>query len=253
MRIVYVIPGPMSKTQLGAAEVRRRGEVLRGFAFPGTEVSIVDVETGPASIESAYEEYLSVPAAVEKMVEVEEAGFDAAILGCFGDPGLDAIREMVEMPVVGPGEAACLLAASLGYRFSILTIAESVVGPTRHQVHRIGVHDKFASVRVVDTPVLELMANREAVFQRLIEQGNRCIRDDGADTLVLGCMTMGFLGVAEELSARLGVPVVNPGRAALKFAEALVGAGLRHSKRGYMTPPKLAAGKVRSKRELVVR
>ncbi|MFQ5857531.1 MAG: hypothetical protein ACE5LU_18140 [Anaerolineae bacterium] len=42
------------------------------------------------------------------------------------------------------------------------------------------------------------------------------------------------------------VPVLNPARVSLKFAEALVGAGLTHSRRAYMTPPKLAMGEVGS-------
>lgn len=252
MRIVYVVPGPMSRTSMGEAEVRRRGQKLREFAFPGTEVDIIDVPSGPASIESAYEEYISVPATVEKMIEVEEQGYQAAILGCFGDPGLDAIRELVDIPVIGPGEASCLTAASLGHRFSILTITSSIIGATRHQVHRIGVADKLASVRVIETPVLELAKDRERTFARMVEEGRRCIEQDGADTLVLGCMTMGFLMVAEDLSRALKVPVVNPSRTSLKFAEMLVGSELTHSHVAFMVPPKLAAGKVKSKRDLIV-
>jgi allantoin racemase len=64
---------------------------------------------------------------------------------------------------------------------------------------------------------------------------------------------MGFLGVAEEMSKGLGVPVINPGRASLKMAEALVGAGLTHSKVAYMTPPKIVAGEVESSADLMVR
>jgi allantoin racemase len=115
MRVTYVIPGPMSRTPLGPAEVRRRGERLRGWASPGTEVSITDVPAGPASIESAYEEYLSVPAAAEAMTGPEAEGEDAAILGCFGDPGIDALRELTSrMVVVAPGAAGCHLAAMCG-------------------------------------------------------------------------------------------------------------------------------------------
>jgi len=64
---------------------------------------------------------------------------------------------------------------------------------------------------------------------------------------------MGFLNVAEEMSLALGVPVVNPGRASLKMAEALVGMGLSHSKLAYMTPPKIISGKVKNTRDLLVR
>jgi allantoin racemase len=49
------------------------------------------------------------------------------------------------------------------------------------------------------------------------------------------------------------VPVVNPGRISLKTAEALVGAGLSHSKLAYMTPPKINSGEVESSADLMVR
>jgi allantoin racemase len=65
-------------------------------------------------------------------------------------------------------------------------------------------------------------------------------------------MTMAFLGVAEELSANLGVPVINPARWSLKMTEALVSAKYSHSKRAYMTPPKLAQGLVGDASELQV-
>ena len=111
MKVVYVLPGPMSRTAEGKAEMERRLSVLRAYAAPDTQVDIVDVDEGPASIESLYEEYLSIPNTVEKMIEAEKAGYDAAILGCYGDPGLDAAREVTkEMVVVGPGEAGVMAA-----------------------------------------------------------------------------------------------------------------------------------------------
>jgi allantoin racemase len=252
MRLIYIVPGAMGRTPEGKAELARRGGLLREFAAPGTEVDIIDVPHGPASIESAYEEYISIPATTERVLEAEEQGYDAAIIGCFGDPGLDAYRELTDMLVVGPGEASFLAAAMLGHAFSVITVTASVVAATRKQVRNAGLGAKLASVRVVDTPVLELARDRSATLEKLVAEGRRAVEDDGADTLVLGCMTMGFLGVAEELAARLEVPVVNPSRWCLKMAEALVAAGYRHSKRAYMTPPKLALGLVAGKRDLLV-
>jgi allantoin racemase len=63
-------------------------------------------------------------------------------------------------------------------------------------------------------------------------------------------MTMGFLGIAAEVTRELGVPVVNPVLASLRFAEALVGSGLTHSRRAYMPPPKLVADPSRSVSDL---
>jgi allantoin racemase len=62
---------------------------------------------------------------------------------------------------------------------------------------------------------------------------------------------MGFLEVAEAAAPELGVPVLNPGKVSLKFAEATTGAGLTHSRKAYMAPPKMATGKVGSALELL--
>ena len=244
MRLVYVIPGPMSRGPLGRDELERRQAVLQRAAFPGVEVDVVDVPDGPLSIESAYEEYLSVPATMDAIRELEGRGIDGAIVGCFGDPGVDAARELVRMPVVGPGEAAMLMAASLGHRFAIVTVLDAIIQPLRRLAWTTGVLDKLASVRSVDIPVLELYQDLDRTFDRMTEVGRRCIDEDGADTLILGCMTMAFAERHRGLADALEVPVISPAHAALKFLEALVGADLRHSKRAYPVPPKLAVAAV---------
>lgn len=254
MKIVYVLPGPMGRTEEGRAEMERRLSLLRVYAAPGTEVDIVDVDEGPASIESVYEEYLSIPSTVEKMLEAEKQGYNAAILGCYGDPGLDAVREVTEkMMVVGPGEAGAMAAAICGHRFSIITVTRSIIGALHHLVEKAGVGKKLSSVRAIETPVLQLAHDREETTSKLLEVAEKAIESDGADTLILGCMSMGFLGVAEEMSEILGVPVINPGRVSLSMAEALARAGLSHSKRAYVTPPKIASGAAVSSSDLMVR
>ncbi len=252
MKIVYLVPGPMGRSDEGRVELERRGTLLSGYAGPETATGIDDVSEGPASIESAYEEYLSIPAAVRRGVELELEGWDAVILGCFGDPGLDAFRELLSIPVIGPGEACALLAASLGHRFSIVTISDSVVPAIERQVRNVGVAEKLASVRAVNIPVLELHHDRERTIAAVVAEGRSALLEDRADTLILGCMSMGFLEIAEPVAAELGVPVLNPARAALRFAEAIVGAGLSHSRRAYLTPPKLAADPNRTLAELLL-
>jgi allantoin racemase len=236
---LYVLPGDLSHAEAAIREKERRRGVLQRLAGGGITVDITDVPGGPTSIESMYEEYLSVPGTLQRVRDAERAGYAGAIIGCFGDPGVDAARELVEMPVVGPAEASMLLACTLGHRFSIVTVLDSVVAPLRHLAQRVGVAEKLASVRAVDIPVLELAKNRENSIARMIGLGRQVVSEDGADTLVLGCMSMGFLEAHTRIAEEIGVPVVNPVYAALKILEAVLGAGLRHSKRAYPLPPKL--------------
>jgi allantoin racemase len=239
MRVQYLIPGPMSRGPMGTREMERRQALLRGWAFAGTGVDVVDVPEGPSSIESVYEEMLAIPETLAGVRRAEADGYDAVIIGCFGDPGLDGAREIVEIPVIGPGQSSILLAAELGHRFSIVTVMDSILAPLEHQAHKAGVHHKLASVLSADIPVLELMNDRAATLSRMIEVGREAVRRDRADALALGCMTMSFLGVADELADAIGIPVINAGLAALKAAESLVSQGLSHSKRAYPIPPKL--------------
>lgn len=225
MRICYV--GPTD-----------RQAALQRFVSADVTVEARRPEGGPASIESMWEEYLHVPPLMELAVELEREGFDAIVPGCFGDPGLDGVRELVRIPVVGPGASSMLVAAGLGHRFGIVTVLESIIRPLENLAKLAGVADKLASVRQIGIPVLELNSDRDATFDRLVRTSRRSIDEDGADVLVLGCGTLSFR--AAELQDIVGVPVINPLQVALRTAEMLVACGLSHSKRSYPVPPKLA-------------
>lgn len=249
MKVVYVVPGPMDKE-----EAARRGNMLKEWAFPGTEVDIATVEEGPASIESMYEEYLSIPATASLIFDLEKKGYDAAILGCAGDPGLDAMRELTDnMVVVGPGQTSMAVAAMLGHRFSIITIEDSMIASSYELAYKAGVLGKLASVVSVNIPVLDLRVDREKSLEKIIKAGERAVIEDRADVLVLGCMSMGFLDVAKEIEKAVKVPVINPSLVGLKAAEAIVGSGLMHSKTAFSTPPKIKSKRVRGLEDLYIR
>lgn len=237
VRICYFVPGPLSAAPPGPAELERRAAYLTRRAFPGTDVEVRETAHGPASIESTAEEHLAVPGLLEALPDLAAEGFDAVVIGCFGDPGLEAARELVEIPVVGPAQAGLHLAAQLGDGVGILTVVEGVVPALRRLARSYGLGGIVTDVRAVEVPVLELRSRRAEVLERLSSSG-RASLETGADALVLGCMTMGFLDVAAELSERLGVPVVNPATAALKAAETAVALGLAPSRRAYPTPRK---------------
>src|SRR5215212_9654199 len=126
MRICYV--GPVD-----------RQAALQKFVSPGVTVEARRPPGSVTSIESMWEEYLSVPPLMELAVELEREGFDAIVPGCFGDPGLDGVRELVSIPVVGPGASSMLVAANLGHRFAVVTVLESVVRPLENLATLTGV------------------------------------------------------------------------------------------------------------------
>lgn len=243
MKLLYLIPGRMCDGVLGAAEMERRRRILQDCAFPGTVVDASDTENGPASIESICEEYESIPGTVERAVRAQKEGYDGIILGCYADPGIDALREMLTIPVAGPFESSCFTALTLGHRFSIVTVTPDMCPVLEDEfVLKGGASRRMASVRAIDVDVLEVGSHPEILRERMFAAVERCIREDGADTVVLGCISLAFAGMDREIEERFGIPCVNPILTALKQCESMVHMNLRHSKRAYALPRKLRKG-----------
>jgi allantoin racemase len=237
MTVLYQIPGDMSAGPLGAAEVARRRDILQGWAAAGTAVDVADSPGGPLSIESHAEEILCVPPMI-RALRARNRPADAIIIGCFGDPGLAALRELFDCPVVGPFEASLHLAAQLGARAGVVTVLDSVVSMLDQLARGMGMSLRYAGAAAIDVPVLDLRGNTAHVMERVADAGHGLLVQHGADVLVLGCMSLAFLGAAEQVQAALGVPVVNPAKCALKTAEALVAQDLTASRRTYARPRK---------------
>jgi len=238
MRILYIMPGVIRRGPHGPAEIERRRSILQGWAMPGCKVTVVDLDEGPFSIESSVEEHLVVPSVLRRVEEAQRDGHDAVIVGCYCGPGMEAYRELVRIPVLAPGECSMLVAASLGHRFAVVAALDSRSHSVERVAAAVGVASKLAGVRAAEIPVLDLACDPEFTFQHMVDASRIALSQDRADTIVLGCLSMAFLGVSDRLQAQLGVPVVNPALVTLKFAEMLVQCGLEPSKLAYRMPPK---------------
>jgi allantoin racemase len=229
MRILYQLTSPMDRT-IGPHEVERRRQVLQESAAGATEVAVEPTATGPAAIESAHDAAIVVPELVRLAPLAEQRGYAAIIIGCYSDPGIDALRELVKIPVIGPGAASLHLAAQLGTRLSILTPAGRGFGRVAARLRALGLADLLASVRGIGLSVMDLAQQTPGALDKAAAAARLAVDQDGADVLVLGCMSMAFLpGICEDLGERVGVPVVNPVIAGLKTAEMVAGMKLAHS------------------------
>lgn len=220
-----------------------RLEYLRSNASAGVQlnnmVDFVGSAARPTSVESRGEELELAIWVIEQSVEAARRGFDAVITGCFSDPGVEAARERVGIPVIGPGETALLTARMISHRFSILTPLPETVPLAREQIHRLGVHPFVASIRSLGAPVERIRDLDQETIDGLIALGRDCVVRDGAEALVCGCASMSLL--ADEIAPKIGVPVVNSVRLSLRAAEMLVGSGLTHSKKTFPVPVKSKA------------
>lgn len=133
---------------------------------------------------------------------------DAIVLGCFGDPGLEALNEMTGLPVVGFAEAGLLAAAALPEPFLVATRGEVWCDLLAELTLKLGLQDRVTAVYSIEHP----NEDTEGVVAALNERA----RATGAGRIVLGGAGMiPFLPAIIDASP---LPVLDPHRAGIRKA-----------------------------------
>ncbi len=192
---------------LDDAAIRLRTDFLESIARPGTEITYSRVREGPPAIESPVDHAQAAAEVLKLVGPAEEAGADAIIVWCAGDPGLEAARTLVDVPVVGPGESMRLLSQLLGRN------PAAVPAPL---------------------PVLDLRRDTARTL-RLTEETIRGLEARGHDAFYLDCLGMFAMGRPLRDTTRL--PVIDPAEASLEIAEAMAHLRLTHSRVAYPKYP----------------
>ena len=236
IKILYQFATAKLKTPNGNKEVLKRKKFLEKNIGTNTTIKLSIPNKGPGTIESDFDEAMATPNVIESIIAAEKKGYDVAIISCFSDPGLEACREKVNIPIVGSGENAILLSAQLGNKFSILSPLHNNSFSFNKRIFSMGLEKKYCSTRGTSMSVLDLAKDRKKTLNKILSIGKAAINKDGADVLILGCMSMAFHDIAPDIQKKLKVPVINPVKASLLTAEALVKMNIFHSKITYPKP-----------------
>lgn len=173
-------------------------------------VAVITSRGGPRAIETDAD----VVAAVAPMVATatgRPAG--AYVVACFSDPGLDELKAQTDTPAFGIAESAIRVALQHGNKVGIISsVAASLPRHARYW-DKIGVTDSVVADVPLGLGVLEL--DNENAYLAAAEAG-RSLLASGADVVVLGCT--GMTHMEDRLSQELGVPVIDPCRAAVETA-----------------------------------
>ncbi|MDQ1618564.1 MAG: hypothetical protein QOE19_1133 [Actinomycetota bacterium] len=217
------------------------GAALREEAYPDTRVDVGSLpDVGPQHLEYSAYEMVVAGHTMGAIRWAEQAGYDAAVIGCFYDPALRGARELAtRMAVTAPAEASLHIASTLGERVSILVGRSKWIPEMHENVVKYGFADRLASFRVLEMTVNQFQQDPARTEERIMEEARLAVERDGADVVVLGC-TIEF-GFYAKVQAEVGVPVIDAIVAPLRYAEFLADLQHRHgwglSKRlGYEQP-----------------
>lgn len=227
--VLHVIP-----VRARPGRVDRERARLAALA-PGVDVHVIDLPGGPQDLEYFVDDH----AAVGQMLEVLPAyvaahGIGAVSIGCFYDPGLWELREALEVPVVGIGEAGLLLAGTVAWRLAVLVGGRKWVPKMQANAHALGLYHRICAWRSIDRSVQAMQDDPEETYQAVRRAALSARDEDHAEAVVLGCGALS--GMAERLQEEVGIPAVDPVSAGVLLACALSSLGVRTSKVGGYRP-----------------
>jgi allantoin racemase len=231
-RVVVIVPFALDETGMA----NRRAQLDSVSLGPDIEFDFRPVKAGPALLDSYHDAILADLSMYEAGVSAQEDGYDAVCIDTMSDSGVNALRSMLDIPVIGPGRASYLTALMLGSKFSVLTQYDGWKALYKKGVRELGVEEHCASIRSINIlpDVKNLLGGKEeVVFPKLVAEGMRCI-EDGAEVICLGSTTMHQAHA--HLVENLPVPVVNPGPLTYALAQMLHATGLSQSRVGYPGP-----------------
>lgn len=194
---------------------------------PEVDISVRFLSRGPPAIESEYDRDLAAPYVVEEVIKAAEEGFHAVVINCFDDPGLRASREVSKILVLGIGETSLTVATLLGYRIAVISTGSRYSKTAYYRkAIELGIEKRVVYASGIDVRVLDLRKDLNVVKKALLDEARKAINDFNVEVIVLGCS--GLIGLSEELSEVLGIPVIDPTLVTVKVAESMIKLGLRH-------------------------
>ena len=220
MKILCINPNSSPEVTRGIEET------CKEYALPGTEIIVKCIEEAPPGIESYQDAAISEKYLLEKFKEWENQ-YDGFIIACHSDIGVDLLRELSAKPIIGIGEASMLFALPLGHNFSILSLKRKKIPQKEDLVRKYGLENRCASIRITG---LGVIATDEEKREKLLHEGMKAVKEDGAEVLILGCA--GMAGFDKKIEKIVGVPVIDGVTSALMMIESLNRYGVSTSKIG---------------------
>ena len=198
------------------------------------DIEVIHSDFGAESLESFYD-YTLASFGMIRCLKKHVKDYDGILIACFGDPGLYAIEEISDCPVVGIAEASMGIANLLGAKFSILAASEKASPMMDYLVTGYGMQARSAGTVAINMSVLDVEQNKEEAIEKLVNAG-RIAKNRGAEVLILGCA--GMTGISESVEKRLGIRVLDPVFIGYSVLEMLVAKNISVGKSGLLSTPK---------------
>ena len=195
---------------------------IADFCGSQSELDVLTARWGAAYIADECSFAVAAHAALDTWRGALQSGIDipdAVLIGCFGDPGIHALKECCDMPVTGLAEASFLQAAQLG-RFAIVTGGRAWA-PMLERIARGSEYGHaLAGIRTVDATGAELAGAADRAHELLYKVCSEAASMPGVQSVILG--GAGLVGFAQRLQPHFDIPLIDSVQAGTEVALSMV-------------------------------
>ena len=218
-----------------AAKIARSGVEVHLHGMPA---GVYGARTPADAVVYPYIASLHAQLILDNALRAEAEGYDVFALGSVQDPAIDEARSLLDIPVVGYGEAAMHFACLLGGRFAIVAFGERFDQMLDLRVQKLGLAARALPTVLMDAGFADVgkaLSDSAAVLEKFGQAARGAIAR-GAEAIIPGQLYL------SEAIARAGmtrideVPVVDGLAATIKMAEVMADLkklGISVTRRGY--------------------
>lgn len=212
--------------------------ILRSYASPGTQVDLCYPDEYGARAQGGGAAHLgfytSVPALVRKTVWAEQNGYDAVIQSNNFEPGVEASRLAVRIPVLGLCRTTMLFAANFADRIGVTVPLDGYFVLARRLLEAYGVMQFVTELRSLGLDAVpsgdQVAIQRPIIFKRAVEVMRGLVEETRAECIVpLGGAIIPYIVNPKDLTPEVGAPVLNPKSIGIHTAETCIALGIAQS------------------------
>lgn len=195
-------------------------------------LKVDNIKIGPDNSDTYTDEVFASPDMIRQCIKAEKEGYDSIVVYCFNDIAIDAIRENVSIPVIGPAETTLAVANTLFSRFMVITtLSENIKGLYRNLMRNSIAREKMTSVRALDIPLSKIRDNPTITQEYIIKECKKAIQEEHIDGVIFGCLSMASYG--DKVEKELPIKVLDPAFISVACAEMAARLNLCHTKTTY--------------------
>lgn len=221
--------------------IEDHGKKILGSDF---ELTVRGVQKGTFDLHFMAFNFLNNSQVFDSVTTAEKEGYDAVAIGCFFDPILDELREIMDIPVVSLGEAGMLTACMLGKRFSAIAyVPQNNNKVFRELLHKYGLSSRAVPFTSFDLPLTELekgFKDPKPVLERFEGAAREAVKQ-GAEVILPACGFLNLVIMHGRMNQVDGATVLDVSGALMKITEMMIVlrevSGTKISRIGYFEAP----------------